>query len=126
MSVKILIDMNLSPQWSAVFKKNKIVSVHWSDVGDPKAVDHVVMRWAQDNGHVVFTHDLDFGTLLALTQASSPSVIQIRTQNVLPEHLGKKVVTVLKQYEANLKNGALIVIDEVINRLRVLPMNNDS
>ena len=26
------------------------------------------MAWARDNGHVVFTHDLDFGTLLALTR----------------------------------------------------------
>jgi len=42
------------------------------------------MAWARANGHVVFTHDLDFGTTLALTHAAGPSVIQVRGQNVLP------------------------------------------
>jgi hypothetical protein len=32
------------------------------------------MAWARANGHVVFTHDLDFGTTLALTHAADPSV----------------------------------------------------
>ena len=33
-------------------------------------------------------YDLDFGTALALTQAESPSVIQVRTQDVPPGRLG--------------------------------------
>ena len=37
------------------------------------------MAWARENGYVVFTHDLDFGTLLALTRDAGPSVIQVRT-----------------------------------------------
>jgi len=45
------------------------------------------MAWAREHVHVVFTHDLDFGTLLALTRASGPSVIQVGSQDVLPEHL---------------------------------------
>ena len=40
------------------------------------------MAWAGEHGSVVFTHDLDFGSLLALTQAVGPSVIQVRTQDV--------------------------------------------
>ena len=31
------------------------------------------MDWALTNGYAVFTHDLDFGTLLALTHATGPS-----------------------------------------------------
>jgi predicted nuclease of predicted toxin-antitoxin system len=45
------------------------------------------MAWARENGHVVLTHDLDFGTLLALTRANGPSVVQVRAQDVLPQHL---------------------------------------
>ncbi len=123
MSTKILVDMNLSPRWIELFKKNGITAIHWSNVGDPRAKDKVIMEWAKKNRHIVFTHDLDFGTLLALTQATAPSVIQMRTQNILPEHLGKAVVSVVKQNESKLKKGALIVVDDVINRVRILPLN---
>ena len=54
----------------------------------------------REQGHVVFTHDLDFGTLLALTRASGPSVIQVRSHNVLPDHLSETVVATIRAYEA--------------------------
>jgi hypothetical protein len=31
------------------------------------------MAWARENRYVVFTHDLDFGTLLAVTRESGDS-----------------------------------------------------
>jgi predicted nuclease of predicted toxin-antitoxin system len=31
----------------------------------PRAQDKVIMDWAMVNAYVVFTHDLDFGILLA-------------------------------------------------------------
>ena len=36
------------------------------------------MKWAVTHGYIVFTNDLDFGTLLAITQANAPSVIQVQ------------------------------------------------
>ena len=74
--MKILIDMNLSPDWAAAFAAENIESVHWQAVGDPRAEDAVIMEYARGADYIVFTHDLDFGTLLALTQAESPSVIR--------------------------------------------------
>ena len=47
--------------------------------------------------HVVFTHDLDFGTMLALTHQAGPSVLQVRTQNVFPDHLKKLVIAAIHQ-----------------------------
>lgn len=90
--MKILIDMNLSPDWVAVFAKYLIDSVHWLNVGDPAATDQIIMDWANTNGHIVFTHDLDFGILLATTQAKAPSVIQVRTQDILPATLENLVI----------------------------------
>jgi predicted nuclease of predicted toxin-antitoxin system len=75
MNLRILIDMNLPPGWVSVLQKHGWTAVHWSTVGDPRATDQVVMGWALDYQHVVFTHDLDFGTVLALTHAKGPSVI---------------------------------------------------
>ncbi|OHB34554.1 MAG: hypothetical protein A2Y09_06345 [Planctomycetes bacterium GWA2_39_15] len=61
--------------------------------------------------------------MLAVTHAEGPSVIQIRTQDVLPKHLESLVIAALQQYETMLEAGALIVIDESISRARILPLN---
>ncbi len=124
--MKILIDMNLAPDWVAVFAAQEIESVHWSTVGDPRAEDEKLMEYARANNYVVFTHDLDFGTMLALTQAESPSVVQVRAQNILPSHLAKMVVSVLQTNEASLEQGALIVVDEGRARVRILPLQRRS
>jgi predicted nuclease of predicted toxin-antitoxin system len=121
--VKILIDMNLSPTWVEVFAKHNIVSIHWSTVGDPRATDRTIMNWASANSYIVFTHDLDFSALLAATQTNRPSVIQVRTQDVLPANLENLIINAIAQFGAALEAGALITIDEARSRVRILPLN---
>ncbi|MEM9267173.1 MAG: DUF5615 family PIN-like protein [Cyanobacteria bacterium P01_F01_bin.13] len=121
--MKILIDMNLSPTWVAFFAKADIEAVHWATVGDPRAPDRDLIQWAQENDHVVFTHDLDFGALLAVTQATAPSVFQVRTQDTLPDAIGELVLMTLQQFREELASGALVTIDAKRMRVRVLPIN---
>jgi len=121
MSVAILVDMNLSPDWVPLLEGHGWPTVHWSSVGDPRAGDAVIMAWALANQRVVFTHDLDFGMALALTHAAGPSVLQVRGQDVLPDHMGPLVIAALYQHDADLAAGALVVVDERKCRVRVLP-----
>lgn len=81
------------------------------------------MEWAHSNGYVVFTHDLDFGMLLAITRAQGPSVLQIRTQDVMPRAMRDKIFGILQAYEDQLERGALITIDESKSRIRILPFS---
>jgi predicted nuclease of predicted toxin-antitoxin system len=122
MSVQLVVDMNLSVEWVAELARYGWSAVHWSTISDPRAEDAEIMAWALANEYVVFTHDLDFGTTLALTHATGPSVLQVRGQNVLPEHLGPVVVAALRQYDAELTTGALVVVEEKKSRIRVLPL----
>lgn len=121
--MKILVDMNLPPDWVRVLKGRGWEAVHWSEVGDGRAPDSVVMDWALRHGYVVFTHDLDFGSTLAATQARGPSVIQVRTQDVLPGRLERLLTGVLEAHQAVIEAGALVVIDESRLRIRVLPLS---
>ena len=114
--------MNLSPDWVQVFENSGIESVHWSNIGDPRATDRVIMNWAIANGYIVFTNDLDFGSLLAATQAEAPSVMQIRTQNLLPATIGNVVIKALHRFASELESGALITIDITRSRVRILPI----
>ena len=120
--MKLLIDMNLSPDWVKVFEKYNIEAVHWSNIGDPRARDTVIMEWARTNGYIVFTHDLDFGSILAVTGAETPSVIQVRTQDVLPASIETLVVSALRRFESELEQGALVTVDQAQSRVRVLPI----
>lgn len=113
--------MNLSPAWEEFLKARGFDAVHWSSVGDPRAPDAELMAWAAAHGYVLFTHDLDFGVLLALTHASSPSVIQARVQDPTPDVIGHDVVRVLRLREDVLRSGALVTIDKAKDRVRVLP-----
>lgn len=71
---------------------------------------------------VVFTHDLDFGAILAATDANSPSVFQIRSQDVSPKRLSALVLSSLKQFEERLNEGALVTVNEKQARVRLLPL----
>lgn len=120
--MKIVIDMNLSPVWVKTFADVNIEALHWSKVGDPRATDRVIMQWAKERGYIVFTNDLDFGAILAATQANSPSVIQVRTQDLLPDSIGDLVVQILTKFQAQLETGVLISIDQLNSRVRILPI----
>ena len=77
MRPKLVIDMNLSPRWVQALLARGWEAVHWSTVGDPRATDRAIMDWAAANQYAVFTHDLDFGTMLALSHEAGPSVLQV-------------------------------------------------
>jgi predicted nuclease of predicted toxin-antitoxin system len=49
MSVRLLVDVNLSPEWIAELDRHGYSSVHWSTVGDPHAADATIMAWARDH-----------------------------------------------------------------------------
>jgi predicted nuclease of predicted toxin-antitoxin system len=120
--MKILVDMNLSPEWIPTLNDAGFEAIHWSSVGNPRAQDVEILEWARRNNWIVFTNDLDFGHILALTQADGPSVLQARAQDLLPENLGEVVVAALRQNREALEAGALIVVDESSLRVRILPI----
>src|SRR5688572_27638106 len=123
--MKFLVDMNLSPKWCMLLQAEGWDSVHWSDVGDASAPDHEIMQWALAEDRVVLTHDLDFGAMLAATQASGPSVVQVRTHDVRPHSLGPFLIPLIHRHKDRLEAGALIVVDEGRSRVRVLPLSKN-
>lgn len=124
--MRVVVDMNLTPAWVGFLTTHGIEAQHWSSVGSPSAPDEVVMSWARTNGHVVFTHDLDFGALLAIAGSGGPSVIQVRAQDVLPDAIGLRVLEVLRTHAPEIERGALVVLDDASSRVRVLPVRSRS
>jgi len=120
--VKLVLDMNLPPSWVEFLSGHGFEALHWSSVGDGRATDSEIMQWALDNEYVVFTHDLDFTTLLAVSDAKGPSIVQLRSQDVLADAVGDQVVAVLKKHEDALRSGSIVTVDMVSSRVRLLPI----
>ena len=120
--MKILIDMNLSPLWVDFFASKDLHSVHWSSVGRATDLDEIIFEYARLNKYIVFTNDLDFGSILAATNASAPSVFQIRSQSLLPHLIGETVFACLMQYARYLEEGSLVTLHEQKAKVRILPL----
>lgn len=120
--MKLLIDMNLSPRWARYLMDAGIEAAHWSTLGAANAPDTEIMTFARTNGYVVLTHDLDFSAILAATHGLKPSVVQIRSDEVSPDVIGKLVVDAVRQMKADLDSGALMTLDTNRTRLRILPL----
>lgn len=123
--IRILVDMNLSPRWVDRFAESGIQARHWSSVGATGAPDSEIVAWANANGWVVLTHDLDFSAVLAATQARAPSVILLRMQDVFPETAFARVLSAIRALEFALAQGAVVTIGASGSRVRVLPLVRD-
>ena len=95
--------------------------MHWSSIVDHRATDESIMIWARAHDYVVVTHDRDFSALLAPTRVNSPSVIKVRTQDVMRNALQRMLIYAIKQFNCELEEGALISIDPQCARARALP-----
>jgi predicted nuclease of predicted toxin-antitoxin system len=120
--IRVLVDMNLSPRWAMALKSAGFEALHWSVVGSPRALDAEVLGHAAANGWVLFTHDLDFGAILAHSRAGKPSVIQLREENVDPDLHSGRVSDVIRRLEPELNGGVIVTIEPGRERIRILPL----
>ena len=98
------------------------MALRWSDVGAPAAEDIEIMKYARDNNFIMLTYDLDFGTLLSITHDSKPSVVQIRASIQNAEQATDYIATTLFRYMDELEKGAILTIDLIKARIRLLPL----
>ncbi len=96
--------------------------MHWSKVGAATARDEEIMAWAASADAIVLTHDLDFSAILAFSNNNKPSVVQIRAEDLNPDKIGAHVVSAINQTRSELAAGAIVSVDPVHARLRLLPL----
>ena len=122
MTLRPIVDVNLSPEWTNLIAHAGYEAIHWSTIGDPSARDEGIMAYARAHGFAIFTNDLDFSSMLAHSQPRGPSIIQVRRPRVLPEQIGADLVGSLNRFQADLEAGALVVVEPGRSRVRVLPL----
>ena len=114
--------MNLSPSWVDRLARHGFEAVHWSTIGAATVPDSEILMWANEHGFVVITNDLDFSAILASGVLDGPSVVQIRSQDLLSDVVVSIVAKALDAHRDDIERGALLSIDEAGTRVRVLPL----
>ena len=120
--MKPVVDVNLSPSWVRRLTERRLESVHWSEVGSVSAADEEILGWTRGRGLVLLTNDLDFSAILAATGDDSPSVIQLRAQDLMSDAAADSVVAAVTAYAAEIQRGALLSVNESGTRVRLLPL----
>ena len=121
--MRFLIDNNLSPLLAELLKTAGHDALHVRDVGLQAATDSVILERARTDDRVLISADTDFGTLLARSHATEPSVLLIRRLS------GRRAADQFAIIQANLAPvaddlaaGSIIVLGDYRVRVRRLPL----
>ena len=120
--MKFVVDVCLSHVIAEALNNMGHTAAHWSTLGGSTASDATIMAWAAERGHTIVTADLDFGDLLFLTKASTPSVIMFRCADHAPGLIIALLDDIVGRFNVELTSGCLISADEVSARVRTLPL----
>jgi len=121
--VKFLVDANLSSVVVDGLNESGFEAVHVGEVGLLSADDAEIFDYAEEEAFVVVTADSDFAMLLALSRASSPSVVQLR--GVADQRSDVHLQLLLDQLPAlvePLESGAVASVSPDRVRVRDLPI----
>jgi predicted nuclease of predicted toxin-antitoxin system len=121
--VNFLIDNPLSPRVAVGLRAAGHDAVHVLDYGMHAATDETIFERAALESRVVVSADTDFGTLLALREATSPSVILFRAALLRrADDQVALILVALPSTEAALRRGAIVILERHRLRLRDLPI----
>jgi len=121
--VKFLVDMPLSPELAASLRNQGHDAVHAADLGLSRAPDLEILGRAKQEGRTIVTADLDYPRLLALAQATNPSLILFRDGNWSDAEVVARMGEILQALRPADLAQSIIVVDRDRVRRRRLPIS---
>jgi predicted nuclease of predicted toxin-antitoxin system len=122
--MKFLADMGISPRAVEHLRTLGHDAIHLHELGLDRMADTDILAKARAESRVVLTHDLDFGDLLAASQAVLPSVVLFRLPDMRPGSVIRHLDDILAQHLQALESGAILSVSERRVRLRRLPITH--
>lgn len=123
--MKLLLDQGLPRAAAALLRDVGIDAIHLGEIGLSEAEDAEIIQRAREEEQVVVTLDADFHTLLALNEATFPSVIRVRIERLRAPVLTELLLRVINECEEELQQGAAVTVETNRIRIRHLPLLPD-
>jgi predicted nuclease of predicted toxin-antitoxin system len=120
--MKLLLDQGLPRSAATLLSEAGIDTVHVAEIGLSAADDTDILQRAREDERMVVTLDADFHALLALSAATSPSVIRIRIERLRAQALTNLLLTVLGEVAEYLEQGVVVMVEPSRVRMRRLPL----
>lgn len=120
--MKFLLDQGLPRSTVGNLEGMGLEAEHVGNLGLATASDEAILEEGRNRDAIVVTLDSDFHVLLALSNASSPSVIRIRMQGLKGDDTARIIRQVVEAAESDLVAGAAITVTDRRLALRRLPL----
>ena len=120
--MKLLLDQGLPRSTAELLRQSGLDAVHTGECGLSVESDDAILAEGRAQGRTVVTLDSDFHTILALEEASSPSVIRVRWEGLKGPEMAKLISQVLGLCPDELDAGAAVSVKPNGIRVRRLPM----
>jgi predicted nuclease of predicted toxin-antitoxin system len=120
--MKFLLDQGLPRSTVQHLSAAGVTSDHVGDLGLAAATDETILAEARTRDAVVVTLDSDFHALLALSGATTPSVIRIRMQGLRGDGVANIILQVIATAQSELEAGAAVTVTNRRLALRKLPL----
>ena len=123
--MKFLLDQGLPRSTVGHLQAMGLEAEHVGNLGLANATDETILAEGNTRGAIVVTLDSDFHALLALSNASSPSVIRIRIQGLKGKDVARIIQQAVEATEHDLTAGAALTVTDRRLALRRLPLIAD-
>lgn len=120
--MKFLLDAHMPLTLAELLSQKGHSCRHIALIGQPGAKDAEIVIEATTHEEVILTHDLDFGTLLAFSGASKPSVLIFRVNPINATIFYQLIIDNWPILEFPLQEGAIIILEQENLRIRSLPI----
>lgn len=121
--MRLLADLHIAPRTVEYLKSLGHDVVRVSQVLRPTSSDREIIAYAAGDRRAILTQDLDFSAEIALSRQAYPSVILLRLSSSRIESVNEVLSNVLPALEEDVKNGALITVEDQRVRRRRLPLS---
>jgi predicted nuclease of predicted toxin-antitoxin system len=120
--LKLLADLHISPKTVQALRKSGYTISRVTDHLPSTSTDRQIIELAERLQPSIVTQDLDFSRLIAKSGKTFPSILSLRLGNVSHQHVTDILMRLLPAIEKDLEEGAVVSVDEVGMRIRMLPI----
>jgi len=122
--MKLFLDQGLPRPAAKLLRNAGIDTVHTAEVGMAKALDPEILAYSRQEQRTIVTMDADFHALLALSNATSPSVIRIRIEGLKAAAVAQLLMHLVEDWSSELESGVMLSIQRRRIGVRHLPLSD--
>ena len=120
--MRLLADLHIAPRTVAFLRSLGHDVRRVNELLPPTAADEAIVAAAIREARSILTQDLDFSAIVALSGKPVPSVISLRLSSSRVERVNAVLEEVLPGLERDVREGALVTVEDGRVRHRRLPL----